>query len=167
MALAKLTTMISGGQMGVDLAALDAGLALNLKIAGYVPYFYDRDMAEQYNLIHMPWTKSVAQAYVGRTTKNVQESDATVIFKFKDSPGTNGTIRYAHYGQWKPSLKIRNERENHPFKPYLIISSLDDTNIERLRNFITLNSVSVVNIAGHRGHNYYQPVKQFLIDTFQ
>lgn len=167
MAAVTITTIISGGQTGVDLAGLDAGLALGLKVGGFVPYFYDDHMAKQYNLTHMPSTTSVAQAYVARTIRNVDHSDATVIFKFQDSPGTDGTIRYAHYGQWRPSLKIRNERGDRPFKPYLIISSLDDTHTQRLRNLVTLNSVSVLNIAGHRDHKYYQPVKQFLIDALQ
>jgi len=164
---ANILTIISGGQTGVDLAGLDAAMALDLKVGGHVPFFYDIDKVEYYKLVRMKETYSPAQAYVARTIKNIEVSDGTAVFKFKDSRGTDGTIRYAHYGQWKPSLKRRMEYDAGPYKPYLVISSLDEESQDQLREFIISNNISILNVAGHRDMEYYEPVKEFLIQALQ
>ncbi len=66
--------IISGGQTGVDRAALDAAMELHILTGGYCPKgrkAEDGRIPDTYNLIEMPTT-----SYPARTEKNVIESDA-------------------------------------------------------------------------------------------
>ena len=69
--------IVSGGQTGVDRAALDCALKLNIIHSGYCPKDRKADdgpISEKYHLIE---TKS--NKYYSRTRMNVKHSDATLI----------------------------------------------------------------------------------------
>ncbi len=72
-----LEKIISGGQTGVDRAALDVGLALGLKAGGWCPQgrrAEDGVIPERYPLVETPERNDQA-----RTRRNVEDSDGTLI----------------------------------------------------------------------------------------
>ncbi|EXJ16319.1 putative molybdenum carrier protein [Imhoffiella purpurea] len=69
--------ILSGGQTGVDRAALDAALALGLAVGGWCPSgrrAEDGCIPDRY-----PLTESRSRDYAERTQWNVRDSDATLI----------------------------------------------------------------------------------------
>ena len=74
--------VVSGGQTGVDRAALDAALALGLSAGGWCPRgrrAEDGAIAQRYPLVETPSLK-----YPQRTTWNVRDSDATLILTLRE-----------------------------------------------------------------------------------
>ena len=77
--------IMSGGQTGVDRAALDAALARGVPCGGWCPAgrrAEDGPIAERYSL-----TETVSQDYAERTLANVRDSDATLILAHRRFPG--------------------------------------------------------------------------------
>jgi hypothetical protein len=132
--LPVVTKIISGGQTGVDRAALDFAIAHGLEHGGWVPkgrLAEDGVIPEQYNL-----TETESADPARRTERNVLESDATLIVARdrKLFGGTQFTQRCA-------------EKHN---KRLLIIYEADDLagSVADLRTFA--KRFSVLNIAGPR-----------------
>ena len=128
--------IISGGQTGVDRAALDAALESGVSVGGWCPQgrkAEDGSIAEKYPLQELP-----DSGYKKRTLKNVQDSDATVIIYFESvSGGTEKTLLYC-----------LNEK-----KPYLLIdggSITQDIASKQIKYFIDENQISLLNVAGPR-----------------
>jgi hypothetical protein len=90
----KLQKIISGGQTGVDRAALDAGMELGIPIGGYCPKgrrSEDGKVPDKYPLI-----ATGSSNYGIRTEKNVLESDGTLMLNVGQvSSGTAYTIKLA------------------------------------------------------------------------
>jgi len=131
-----LEKIISGGQAGVDRAALDAAIECDFLCSGYCPkerIAEDGKIDDKYDLIELR-TKS----YVIRTKKNVEESDGTLIFVFANlmSPGTKLT----------KTIAIKRN------KPFLIVDlSKDlDKNLESIVEWIQVNHIKTMNVAGSR-----------------
>jgi hypothetical protein len=87
-------TIVSGGQTGVDRAALDVALELGLPCGGFCPrgrLAEDGPLEERY-----PLTETPSADYAQRTEWNVVHSDATLILH-RGSPrgGTALTMRLA------------------------------------------------------------------------
>jgi len=128
--------IISGGQTGVDRAALDAALESGTSAGGWCPegrQAEDGPIAEKYPLQELP-----DGGYKERTLKNVQDSDATVIIYFESiSGGTGETLAYC-----------LNEK-----KPYLLIDGSgisEESASKRIKHFIDENQISLLNVAGPR-----------------
>ena len=132
--------IISGGQTGADLGALNAAKAKNIRTGGYIPKgFLTEDgpmpMLKDFDLIEMNTT-----SYPPRTRMNVKESDMTIIFKIVESKGCALTER------------ICKELE----KPYLIISTpnheaaLKDIAFFIISNRVSAESEVTINVAGNR-----------------
>ena len=143
--------IISGGQTGVDRAALDAALESGVSAGGWCPEgrkAEDGPIAERYPLQELPDC-----GYKERTLKNVQDSDATVIIYFKSiSGGTEETLLYC-----------LNEK-----KPYLLIDGsgiTEDSASKRVKHFIDENQISLLNVAGPRAskeQRAYEYTKQVI-----
>jgi hypothetical protein len=90
----KLQRVVSGGQTGVDRAALDAALAGKIPIGGWCPRgrrSEDGQIPASYNL-----KETAARSYAVRTEWNVRDSDGTlVIVQNKVTGGTRLTVDLA------------------------------------------------------------------------
>jgi len=128
-----LKKVISGGQTGVDRAALDAATASNIAIGGFCPQgrrSEDGAIPEKYPLI-----ETVSKDYSVRTEMNVRQADGTLIITAGAlSGGTQLTLEYA---------------EKHR-KPYLIVRLDGTPDIESAALWIMSNELETLNVAGPR-----------------
>jgi hypothetical protein len=138
--------IISGGQTGVDRAALDVGLKLHIPIGGYCPKgrkAEDGKIDLKYPLIETPTGE-----YAERTLKNVQEADGTLILYIEElSGGTALTKNFA----------VKEK------KPFFLVDLTKGSS--GLKDWILQNKISVLNVAGPResGHlGIYQMAFEFL-----
>ena len=87
-------TIISGGQTGVDRAALDWAISRNISHGGWCPkgrVASDGPLPIRYLL-----RETESDGYRQRTKLNVQDSDATLIFNFGLlEGGTRQTVKFA------------------------------------------------------------------------
>jgi Circularly permutated YpsA SLOG family len=118
----KLLKVISGGQTGVDRAALDAALAFKVECGGWCPagrLAEDGTIPKRYPVMEL-----ANAGYSERTARNVADSDGTLVIS-KEEPvgGTRETV----------------DRCIETRKPYLIIDcasmSLEET-IEAATEFV-------------------------------
>lgn len=129
----KPIKIISGGQTGVDRAALDFALESGLPCGGWCPkgrIAEDGTISEKYPLKETP-----LKDYNQRTEWNVRDSDGTLILSFgKPSGGTLLTIELAK------ALK----------KPLLILDLKTATEIASFKLWLQKNNIAILNIAGPR-----------------
>lgn len=131
--------IISGGQTGVDRAALDFGLENGIEIGGYCP---KGRVAEDGVISSIyPLTEMATSNYSDRTLKNIIESDATIIIYFGELEGG--------------SLNTRNfcTQEN---KPFMLVNGMEKTPKQSslmLSKFLGNEVVKVLNVAGSRASN--------------
>ncbi len=126
-------TIISGGQSGVDRAALDFAMENNIPCSGWCPA---GRIAED-GIIHdkYPLRETSSSDYSVRTQKNIDDSDGTVvIINNTIDTGTQLTIDYA---------KSNN-------KPLLIIDLAKPKPNTSLQNWLFQNNILTLNIAGPR-----------------
>jgi len=131
--------IVSGGQTGVDRAALDAAIECNINAGGWCP---DGRKAEDGRIAdHYPLTELPGAGYRKRTLKNVQDSDGTVIIYFSElSGGTKLTIDFC----------IKEK------KPYVLIDAnrLSETQAaQEIIEFIAEFKIQTLNVAGPRASN--------------
>jgi hypothetical protein len=128
--------IISGGQSGVDRAALDAALALGVGCGGWCPQgrrAEDGVIADRYPLKELPGAD-----YLQRTERNVIDSDATLIIHFATlSGGTARTLEFCRLHA-RPHLLIDGER--------LAPTAAG----EQVLAFIRAHDVERLNVAGPR-----------------
>ena len=133
--MAKLK-IISGGQTGVDRAALDAALQTGTECGGWCP---EGRLAEDGNIpLLYPISELKGAGYKERTLQNVIDSDGTVIIYFSTLSG----------GTEKTLLFCLNQK-----KPYLLVDATElspERAVERLHQFVAGNSIGILNVAGPR-----------------
>jgi GT2 family glycosyltransferase len=134
--------IISGGQTGVDRAALDAALSLGVPTGGWCPEGRLDEggiIPRRYPLLELP-----GGGYTERTARNVSEAGGTVIFH----PGSlqGGTKATADFcaEKRKPCLSI----------DATAVSPADGT--EQLRAFVQTNRIEILNVAGPRASQWTQ-----------
>ena len=124
--------VVSGGQTGVDRAALDVALDLGIPCGGWCPagrLAEDGAIPERYLL-----RETESASYPERTERNVRDSDATLIlYRARMRGGTALTARLArHHG--RPCLALE-------------IAAADPDAIGR---WLAEHGVRVLNVAGPR-----------------
>jgi len=128
--------IVSGGQTGVDRAALDAALAAGVEAGGWCP---EGRRAEDGAIAdHYPLTELAGAAYPQRTRQNVLDSDGTLIIYFgRPSGGTEQTIAHC----------IETGR------PYLLVDA-QEIAVERAAlkalGFVRAFEIAALNVAGPR-----------------
>ena len=102
--------VVTGGQTGVDRAALDAAMAAGIAVGGWCPRgrrAEDGPIAERYPLRETP-----SDAYAQRTAWNVRDSDGTLVLVVGEPEGgTRLTIEEARRRD-KPCLVQRLDADD-------------------------------------------------------
>lgn len=125
--------IVSGGQTGVDRAALDVALELGLSCGGWCPKgrrAEDGTLASHYPLVETP-----SENYDQRTRWNVRDSDGTLILTEGEPIG--GT-----------ALTVEVARELG--RPLLVLDLNRHPNPALVRNWLRFNRIQTLNIAGSR-----------------
>lgn len=131
--------LTSGGQTGVDRAALDFAIAHGIPHGGWCPkgrVAEDGIIPPQYQL-----KESFSSAYPPRTEANVLDSNATAIFVVEPLNEERGCLLTA-------ALCLKHK------KPYVVINlkTCDEAAaITSLRALVAENDVRILNVAGARG----------------
>ncbi len=125
--------IISGGQTGVDRAALDAAIALGLPHGGWCPKGRRSEngrIPRKYRLKETP-----SANYPARTARNVRDSDATlVLIRGEPKGGTAFTIFLAR---------------QHGM-PHLVVRVGGTGSTAKIRRWFGANKIRVLNVAGPR-----------------
>ena len=144
--------VVSGGQTGVDRAALDIALKLGVPCGGWCPRgrrAEDGPLKEIYPLQETP-----SSDYVQRTRWNVRDSDGTMdLYRGSLSGGSALTVELA--------------KEHN--KPCLVIDLREDSLPEILLNWVKRHKVRTLNVAGTResgSPGIYDEACRFLEEAF-
>jgi Circularly permutated YpsA SLOG family len=125
--------VVSGGQTGVDRAALDAALRLGLACGGFCPRgrrAEDGPIDERYPLVETP-----SDDYAERTEWNVRDSDGTLVLtRGSPSGGTALTIEIAR----------------RMGRPFLVVDLTGDPDPATARRWLAEARIGVLNVAGPR-----------------
>ena len=144
-------TMISGGQTGVDRAALDAAMSLNIPVGGWCPKgrrAEDGPIPDSY-----PLTETKCNKYRTRTRWNVRDSDATLILC--EGEPTGGTLLTVQF-----CIQLN--------RPFLVVSPSSD--LQPVFAWIDTHQIKVLNVAGPRERDdmpVYQVANVFLTQLFR
>ena len=140
--------IISGGQTGVDRAALDVALELDIPCGGWCPKgrrAEDGPIDPKY-----PLKETKSEEYPVRTEANVIEADGTLILTVgKPTGGTAYTV--------KKAVKFK--------KPYRIVDLGKNPKPEAVLKWANAYNISVLNVAGPRESKFpgiYENAKIFL-----
>ncbi len=118
MAAYPILKIVSGGQTGVDRAALDFALQQNIACGGWCP----KGRRSEDGVIDMryPLTETPSIEFLQRTHWNVRDSDGTLIINRGEQGG--GTLETYRYAQQigKPALliDIDSPRANETFQAW-------------------------------------------------
>jgi hypothetical protein len=129
----RVEKIISGGQTGVDRAALDVAISLGIACGGWCPLgrrAEDGRISERYPLQEM-----ARPAYADRTVQNVAESDGTLILTVGKIAG--GTL-----------LTKKTAQKRH--KPYLVLDLEQIPEVADIWEWIHEHTIRVLNVAGPR-----------------
>ena len=125
--------VVSGGQTGVDRAALDAALGLGLPCGGWCPRgrkAEDGPIDPRY-----PMEETPSDDYAERTEWNVRDADGTLVLtRGEPSGGTAFTIATARRGR-SPLLVLDLDRNPDP---------------AAVRRWVAEKRIAVLNVAGPR-----------------
>jgi len=144
--------IVSGGQTGVDRAALDFALDVGLACGGWCPQgrlSEDGAIEARYPLLETP-----SADYSVRTRQNVLDSDGTMILNIGAlTGGTAHTVRCAQ------DLE----------RPYIVIQLEQVVNPESVVQWLNREEVRVLNVAGPRASKeprVYELARRFLEALF-
>jgi hypothetical protein len=130
-----ITKLVSGGQTGADIAALDVALKHGFPHGGWYPKgrkSVEGPIPARYDLNETP-----SASYLQRTEWNVRDSDGTVVFTMAEevSGGSLKTIGFAKK-HGKPCIQVSRDGS---------VSPATD-----LRAFVKEHGIKVLNVAGSR-----------------
>lgn len=126
--------IVSGGQTGVDRAALDAAIAAALTMGGWCPQgrrAEDGVIANRYPLRETP-ERRLRQ----RTQWNVRDSDGTLVLYWGELQ--DGTL-----------LTVKSAQEKYQ-RPLLLVNLLKPIDVQEIVDWIVHNDIKTLNVAGPR-----------------
>ncbi|MFC2075209.1 putative molybdenum carrier protein [Bdellovibrionota bacterium] len=146
----KLT---SGGQSGVDRAALDIALELGLECGGWCP----KGRVAEDGMIdnRYPLKETPTDEYVQRTEWNVRDADGTLILCRGTPTGGTGVTKEMAAKHKKPCIHVNFFTEPMP---------------EFVRNWASQHNIKTLNIAGPReskNPGIYDQATKFLKKLFE
>ncbi len=150
-----MITVISGGQTGVDIAAVDAAIESGFSYGGTVPKNRRTEKGVIDREKYTNFKESTSGKYEVRTKQNIEDAHGTLILtKGLQIDGTLLTIKYA-------------ERIN---KPHLIINPYLDRQVivKMILRFIVNNGTIILNVAGPRESKIpgiYEQSKSVMLDV--
>ena len=139
-----VSKVVSGGQTGVDRAALDVAIFLEIPHGGWCPrgrIAEDGPVADAYQL-----TETRTSRYVVRTEKNVTDSDGTLIlYRDRMSRGTALTASFARRHE-RPCLTIdiaamQNDGSDEDWMGRAV---------EQIHQWLVQEAIETLNVAGPR-----------------
>lgn len=140
MSRAKLARIVSGGQSGVDRAALDFAIASGIPYGGWCPKGgWAEDFPDPPGLLapYPDLTETPERDPKQRTEWNVRDADATLVLTRSDanSPGTSFAV----------------SRAGHYAKPRLIVDIETPDAVERIRAWLNDHpTIRMLGIGGPR-----------------
>jgi hypothetical protein len=143
--------IVSGGQTGVDRAALDVAIALNVQHGGWCPagrLSEDGSIPSRYQL-----TETDSADYPVRTEQNVVDSDATLI---------------VYEGRLKGGTLLTRRICQRLHKPYRCVR-IDQRHQQEVRQWLSELKPDTLNIAGPRestSPGIFDRSMQFLLAVF-
>lgn len=136
--MSRLRKIISGGQTGVDQAALRAARDGGLEIGGWCPPERESEagvIPAEFPLTETPQERSANAPDVPRSQRtewNVRDSDGTLVIEAGPDPGTQWTIECAR-------------RYRRP----LLVCEVNDQDVgEKIGEWIEMNRIAILNVAG-------------------
>ena len=129
-------TILSGGQTGVDRAALDAALATGVACRGWCPagrLAEDGRIPDRYPVHELPDAD-----YAARTARNVRDSDATLLFYERRLSGGSAWTLECCLAERRPHLLI-DASELQPEQAARVVGE-----------FVKAQAISHLNVAGPR-----------------
>lgn len=149
----KKLTILSGGQTGVDRAALDFAFSNKIQCGGWCPN--GRKAEDGIIPIIYPLKETLTSDYSERTQKNIEESDGTLIIL--DHTMDQGTAL---------TKKLCTSLD----KPNLIIQIDEPSAKTKITEWMKANKISILNIAGPRESSdpgIYMKTLRYLAYLFQ
>ncbi len=125
--------IVSGGQTGVDRAALDVAIALSIPHGGWCPLGRRAEDGVIDSRYHLRETDE--RGYAVRTQRNVLDSDATLILAI-GTPATGTLLTFRLAG--------RHDRS------HLLADPSDANAAEQIQSWLSATEPSTLNIAGPR-----------------
>lgn len=125
--------IISGGQTGVDRAALDVAMDLGLRCGGWCPAgraAEDGPIPADYPLV-----ETASDDPAERTDLNVRDSDGTLIITTGKLAGGTALTEHCAIGRGKP---------------FLVTDPADREAASGVREWLEANGIEVLNVAGPR-----------------
>jgi hypothetical protein len=153
--LSSLEGVISGGQTGVDQAALRAAQAVGLATGGYAPLGYRTlggpapRLRDDFGLV-----ESWGPSYAARTKQNVFHSDATVRIATDFSSSGEICTERAVQTYSKPcfNVKVPDYSDCGPTRQRELLPAREQLTMEQAAGLITFllrHNVRVLNVAGN------------------
>jgi len=140
--------IVSGGQTGVDRAALDVAMRLGIPAGGWCPRgrrAEDGRIPDSY-----PLREADSVNYAKRTELNVRDSDGTLILS--GGPLTGGTA-------------LTESLARRQGKPVFVVDLRDEPAPDVIDEWLAANSIQTLNVAGPRESQQpgiYDTVCEFL-----
>lgn len=160
--------VISGGQTGVDRAALDAALQMGWAVGGWCP-LHRRAEDGRIPLVY-PLRETQARSYAVRTEWNVRDSDGTLVLVLDEiSSGTQLTIAAAARLGKPCRIEYLRQPQGGAVAGRLPLSAGPFLSLSQraadVVNWLRQREICVLNIAGPRGSSspdVYPEARQFV-----
>jgi len=125
--------IVSGGQTGVDRAALDVAMEIGLETGGWCPS--GRRAEDGPIRVRYPLDETPSSSFSQRTEWNVRDSDGTLIL---------------HRGTISGGTRLTAELARRYERPLLMLDLSKSADLEEVRCWLITHRIQALNVAGPR-----------------